>query len=151
MRIRLALAWVDSEGPVRRSAFKTPAGEWIDRYAVQLGPDHAFAVTGLSAQFEKKPRTQVWLCDRKDGTSASSEEVARRLARASASAATNLIVAVGPPDGWSAVWRDRLRPDWVWSFGALTLPHELAAVVAAEQVYRAWSILKGKPYHDAHR
>lgn len=151
MRIRLALAWVGTEGPVRSSAFKTPALEWIGKYALQLRADHAFEVTGLSPRFEKKPRTLVWLCDRKDGAGASSEETARCLARASASAATELVVAVGPPDGWSAAWRERLRPDRVWSFGALTLPHELAAVVAAEQIYRAWSILKGKPYHDAHR
>lgn len=151
MRIRLAVAWVSAEGPVRSSAFKTPALEWIGAYAVQLRSDYSFQVTGLSPRFEKKPRTRVWLCDRNDGAGASSEETARCLSRASASSTTELIVAVGPPDGWSDGWRERLQPDRVWSFGALTLPHELAAVVAAEQIYRAWSILKGKPYHDAHR
>lgn len=34
------------------------------------------------------------------------------------------------------------------SFGPQTLPHELARVVLFEQVYRAWSVIKGHPYHN---
>lgn len=41
----------------------------------------------------------------------------------------------------------RARADWRWSLSPLTLPHGLAQVVAAEQLYRAWTILQGHPYH----
>lgn len=34
-----------------------------------------------------------------------------------------------------------------WSLSPLTLPHALVRVVAAEQIYRAWTLLSGHPYH----
>ncbi|MGA9853558.1 MAG: 23S rRNA (pseudouridine(1915)-N(3))-methyltransferase RlmH [Gammaproteobacteria bacterium] len=58
-----------------------------------------------------------------------------------------LVLLVGGPDG--------LAPDCLaraglkWSLSPLTLPHGLVRVVVAEQLYRAWSILKGHPYHRA--
>lgn len=39
------------------------------------------------------------------------------------------------------------QADEVWSLGPLTLPHELARVVAAEQIYRAMTLIRGVPYH----
>ena len=59
-----------------------------------------------------------------------------------------MVFAVGPANGWSpeALWRAQLK----LSFGKMTLPHELARVVLAEQVYRALTILAGHPYHGGH-
>ncbi|HET8730731.1 MAG TPA: 23S rRNA (pseudouridine(1915)-N(3))-methyltransferase RlmH [Moraxellaceae bacterium] len=52
---------------------------------------------------------------------------------------------VGGPEGLSRAVLD--RADEKWSLSRLTLPHPLVRIVVAEQVYRAWSLLKGHPYH----
>lgn len=41
----------------------------------------------------------------------------------------------------------RQRANLVWSLSQLTLPHEMARVVVTEQVYRAYTLLAGLPYH----
>ena len=57
----------------------------------------------------------------------------------------NVSLLVGGPEGLhpSCMAQADLR----WSLSPLTLPHPLVRVVVAEQVYRAWSILKNHPYH----
>jgi 23S rRNA (pseudouridine1915-N3)-methyltransferase len=42
------------------------------------------------------------------------------------------------------------RADLSWSLSPLTLPHALVRVVLAEQIYRAWTIIRGHPYHHGH-
>lgn len=54
---------------------------------------------------------------------------------------------IGGPDGVSDACRE--RADFVWSLSRLTLPHGLARVLFAEQLYRAWSLQTGHPYHRA--
>lgn len=52
---------------------------------------------------------------------------------------------VGGPEGLA---EDCLaQAERKWSLSRLTLPHPLVRVVVAEQLYRAWSILKNHPYH----
>lgn len=41
----------------------------------------------------------------------------------------------------------RARAQAVFSFGAMTLPHQLVRILAAEQIYRAMTLLSGHPYH----
>lgn len=52
---------------------------------------------------------------------------------------------IGGPDGHGAAVRD--RADLLLSISAMTLPHGLARIVLAEQIYRAVTILTGHPYH----
>lgn len=57
----------------------------------------------------------------------------------------DVALLVGGPDGLSPACRQ--RADLQWSLSALTLPHPLVRVILAEQLYRAWTILQGHPYH----
>ncbi len=52
---------------------------------------------------------------------------------------------IGGPDGHDPGLCRRVRQRW--SLGALTLPHALVRVIVAEQLYRAWTLLTGHPYH----
>lgn len=54
---------------------------------------------------------------------------------------------VGGPDGLAA--NCLARADQRWSLSPLTLPHPLVRVVLAEQLYRAWTVMSGHPYHRA--
>jgi 23S rRNA (pseudouridine1915-N3)-methyltransferase len=82
------------------------------------------------------------------GKQLSSEDFAAHLGRLRDSGAQSVVLAIGPHDGWSAA--ARARAALTLSFGAITLPHELARVVLAEQIYRALTILAGHPYHSGH-
>jgi len=56
----------------------------------------------------------------------------------------DLVFVVGGHDGLPDAWRD--RADLLLSLSAMTMPHELARAVVAEQIYRAFTILRGHPY-----
>lgn len=143
----MRLAWHKPGAPAAR-AFKLPgAHAAVSEYATRLSRSGPFALEGG----EPTPGAKVWLLDRGQGSKVmSSEEVAAALGREKDAGTRVLEVLVGPPDGFTPADVARLKPSLRWSFGPLTLPHELAAVVAAEQLYRAHSILAKSPYHLGH-
>jgi 23S rRNA (pseudouridine1915-N3)-methyltransferase len=59
----------------------------------------------------------------------------------------DVALMMGGPDGLHPDCLSRARTRW--SLSPLTLPHGLVRIVVAEQIYRAWSILQGHPYHRA--
>jgi len=58
--------------------------------------------------------------------------------------ARDLAFVIGGHDGLPPAWRE--KADWLLSLSAMTYPHELARVMLAEQIYRAFTILRGHPY-----
>ena len=82
------------------------------------------------------------------GQQYTSEEFAGHLGRLRDDGTQRVVLAIGPADGWSAGARQ--RANLLFSLGRVTLPHQLARVVVAEQVYRALTILAGHPYHSGH-
>ena len=57
----------------------------------------------------------------------------------------DVVLLVGGADGLSD--KCMARAGESWSLSAATLPHALVRVVVAEQIYRAWTLLTGHPYH----
>lgn len=82
------------------------------------------------------------------GQQLSSEELAGQIGMLRDTGTQRLILAIGPADGWSPIARN--RADLLFSLGRVTLPHQLARVILAEQIYRAFTILSGHPYHCGH-
>jgi 23S rRNA (pseudouridine1915-N3)-methyltransferase len=82
------------------------------------------------------------------GKQFSSEEFAQFLGNYQDRNPVPLVLAIGPADGFSPAAREAAQHSF--SLGKMTLPHELARVVLLEQVYRAFTILKGHPYHSGH-
>lgn len=57
----------------------------------------------------------------------------------------NVALIIGGADGHTEALRR--SADWVWSMSKLTFQHEMALVIALEQIYRAYTIKAGLPYH----
>jgi len=112
----------------------------------QTFEDEAGFLDWLTKQSGRGPAYAILLESR--GQQLSSEEFAARLGNLRDGGSQRLVIAVGPADGWSAAGLE--RASLLLSFGRITLPHPLARVVAAEQVYRALTILAGHPYHSGH-
>lgn len=89
------------------------------------------------------PQSQAILLDER-GKQMTSTALATRLGDWQADG-RDLNFVIGGPDGVSSAVRE--RADFIWSLSSLTLPHGMARVLFAEQLYRAWSLSTGHPYH----
>lgn len=109
--------------------------------------DTEAALLATLARQPGRPAALLVLFDSR-GDSLTSEEFAAWLGRTRDDGAQRIVFAIGPADGWSAA--ARAAATRTFSFGRMTMPHELARAVVAEQVYRALTILAGHPYHGGH-
>jgi 23S rRNA (pseudouridine1915-N3)-methyltransferase len=106
-------------------------------------PESAKSAEGKKILAKIQPPECVVVLDER-GTEFSSEELATRLADWQRDG-RDLTFIIGGPDGVSAACMD--RADLRWSLSRLTLPHGFARVLFAEQLYRAWTLSTGHPYH----
>jgi len=105
------------------------------------------ALLKLCARDARPARHALVLLDSR-GKQLSSEELAKWMGDYQDRNPLPLLFAVGPANGFTD--EARQAAPLVLSLGKMTLAHELARVVLLEQIYRAFTILNGHPYHLGH-
>ena len=147
--MKLKVAWI---GKTKESAIHSLTGEYLKRLSryVPVESLELASEEALLKQIEKStsrtPPLLVLLDFR--GKQLTSEELAEFLDHHQTRGTQTLLFAIGPADGFSD--NARQTASITLSLGKMTLAHELARVVLLEQLYRAFTILKGHPYHTGH-
>ena len=80
-----------------------------------------------------------------EGKSLSSEELADKLSSLMTYGSSRISFVIGGSLGLHKSIKE--RADLRLSFSKMTFPHQLMRVILAEQIYRAFRIMKGQPYH----
>jgi 23S rRNA (pseudouridine1915-N3)-methyltransferase len=147
--VKLTIAWI---GKTKNAAVQSLADGYLKRlkqYSEADGvslKDEA-ALLKICGREGRNPRRWLVLLDSR-GKQLSSEELANFLRNHQERNPLSVVFAIGPSDGFAE--EVRAQADLVLSLGRMTLAHELARVVLLEQLYRAFTILKGHPYHLGH-
>ncbi len=79
------------------------------------------------------------------GEEVTSRALAKKISDLEMRGKRDIALLIGGADGHNDSVREAAA--WMWSLSKLTLQHELALVVATEQLYRAYTIKAGLPYH----
>ncbi|AEI62432.1 23S rRNA (pseudouridine(1915)-N(3))-methyltransferase RlmH [Corallococcus macrosporus] len=109
----------------------------------RLKPGDAKAAEAEAILARRKPQDWLVALDER-GALLDSVELSRYVGKAQ-TGAKDLLFIIGGDEGLDASVRD--AANLTLSLSKMTLPHRLARVVLIEQLYRAFTILKGEPYH----
>lgn len=150
--MKIKIAWIGKTKEPEIQALTDEYLKRISRFAQVEGlalRDEAalLALCGRSAGPKGGGKSTLVLMDSR-GKEFSSEQFAKFLGDYQDRNPLPLVFAVGGADGFSDLARGAAQH--TISLGKMTLAHELARVVVLEQVYRAFTILKGHPYHSGH-
>jgi 23S rRNA (pseudouridine1915-N3)-methyltransferase len=118
---------------------------YADFELVELPSGRSKAAEATAILTKAKPKDWLVALDER-GTSLSSMALSQFIGRAQKDA-RDLMFVVGGDEGLADPVLKAAR--LVLSLSAMTLPHRLARVVIAEQVYRAFTLLRGEPYHKS--
>jgi len=146
--MKLTVAWI---GKTKQPAIQSLTDDYLRRlshYAEVEGKNLKDEAALLAAGGRGvRVRPTLVLLDPK-GKELSSEELAKFLGDHQDRNPLPLCFAVGPANGFTDGARHSAT--LLLSLGRMTIAHELARIVLLEQLYRAFTILKGHPYHLGH-
>lgn len=148
----IEIAYVSPRRELKSAPARAMVEEYVrrsQRFAAVTLVSYRQEAALLEAAARRGGRSMPWLAllDSR-GRALSSPQIADFFGVQRDAGTQEMVLAVGPPDGWSVAAREQARS--IISLGAITLPHELALAVLSEQVYRALTILAGHPYHAGH-
>ncbi|HVO82131.1 MAG TPA: 23S rRNA (pseudouridine(1915)-N(3))-methyltransferase RlmH [Terriglobales bacterium] len=143
--MKFTVAWI---GKTKEPAIQSLTDEYLKRLA-RYADVEGVAVKDETAllKLQRGTRSTLVLLDGQ-GKQFSSEDLAKFLGDYQARNPLPLLFAIGAADGFHD--ETRRAATTLLSLGRMTLAHELARVVLLEQIYRAFTILKGHPYHLGH-
>lgn len=140
-------AWVeDGVAEYSRRMPKEYAVEWIDIAPAKrstASPQRYREEEGLLI-LSRLAKTDHLVALDVSGNTISSEKISDRFDQWQMQG-QHVSIVIGGPDGLDASVLKRSSEQW--SFGRITLPHPLVRVILSEQLYRAWSLQAGHPYH----
>jgi len=148
--VKLKIEWI---GKTKERAISSLTDEYlkrISRYAQVEGiplRDEADLLAKFGSSAKAGAKSTLVLMDSR-GKELTSEQFAKFLGDYQDHNPLPLAIAIGGADGFSPETKSAAQN--VISLGKMTLARELARVVLLEQVYRAFTILKGHPYHSGH-
>ncbi len=138
--------YVDRAQALARQVGLTGVGcREIEESRARAAPDRK-REEAAALRADLRPRTRLIALDER-GRSLSSPGFAELLGRVRDEGSADLALLIGGPDGLDESLRQ--ASEVVIAYGAATFPHQIVRVLAAEQVYRALTILAGHPYHRA--
>jgi len=147
--MKLKIAWI---GKTKEPAIQSLTDEYLKRLA-RYSPTEGItlkdetALLALARGNSRTPKHALVVLDSR-GKQLSSEDLAQFIGDYRDRNPLPLLFAIGPANGFSD--QARKAATLRLSLGNMTLAHELARVVLLEQLYRAFTILKGHPYHLGH-
>jgi 23S rRNA (pseudouridine1915-N3)-methyltransferase len=145
--VKLTIAWI---GKTKDRAIQELTDKYLNRL-IHYANVEALALkdeTNLLKLCEGKSERHTLIALDSRGKQLSSEGLAEFLRSHQDRGSAHLVFAIGGADGLSEQIKNTAA--FTLSLGKMTLPHELARVVLLEQLYRAFTILKGHPYHVGH-
>jgi 23S rRNA (pseudouridine1915-N3)-methyltransferase len=152
--VKIKVAWI---GKTKEPAIQSLTGEYLKRIArytpvegiVLRDEASLLALCGRgSGKKTGAAKSTLVLLDSR-GKELSSEQWAEFIRDHQERHPQPLVFAIGGADGFSVQAGESAQQ--IISLGKMTLAHELARVVLLEQIYRAFTILKGHPYHSGHK
>jgi len=145
--MKLKLAWIGRTKDPSVQALRDEYTKRISRY-VQVETQEFQSEETLLKWLEKSAPRPFFVGLDSRGKQLSSEELANFVGKHQDRGTQVMLFAIGPADGFTEA--SLKAAQFQLSLGKMTLPHELALVVLVEQLYRAFTILKGHPYHSGH-